>query len=177
MPLRTPTRRGSRWVPPPPGMSPSLISGWPNWVAGSSVQIREAAVNATSRPPPRHAPWMAATTGLSMFFERFSSRSSTRFPSWKSERMVASSFSVFSHRMCGTGNEVVRLCRTDHDGHDLGVALEPDDHRREVCEQFGRQRVHPLAPAIDEHGGDAVVRDVEVEVGDVELRGHLVPKL
>ena len=28
-----PTRRGRRWVPPPPGMMPSRISGWPNTAA------------------------------------------------------------------------------------------------------------------------------------------------
>ena len=32
MALALPTARGRRWVPPAPGMMPSLISGWPNGV-------------------------------------------------------------------------------------------------------------------------------------------------
>ena len=46
-----PTARVSRCVPPAPGMTPSLISGWPNW-ASSPATIMSHSI-ASSQPPPR----------------------------------------------------------------------------------------------------------------------------
>src|SRR4249919_341970 len=57
-----PTRRGSRCVPPPPGMSPSLISGCPS--VASSAATRMSQHIASSSPPPRQKPWIAATNGV-----------------------------------------------------------------------------------------------------------------
>ena len=48
--LAGPTSRGSRWVPPAPGMMPSRISGWPSLAL--SPQTRKSAVSASSQPPP-----------------------------------------------------------------------------------------------------------------------------
>ena len=45
-----PITRASRWVPPPPGMIPSRISGWPN-SADSEATIMSHA-SASSQPPP-----------------------------------------------------------------------------------------------------------------------------
>ena len=49
--LLAPTRRGSRWVPPKPGMIPSFTSGWPKTAA--SAAIRKSQAIATSQPPPK----------------------------------------------------------------------------------------------------------------------------
>ena len=45
-----PTRRGSRCVPPAPGMTPSRISGWPT--LARSPATRKSAARASSSPPP-----------------------------------------------------------------------------------------------------------------------------
>ena len=34
-----PTRRGRRWVPPPPGTSPRATSGWPNFALSTAIRI------------------------------------------------------------------------------------------------------------------------------------------
>src|SRR6266581_660446 len=57
-----PMSRGSRWVPPAPGMMPSRISGWPT--RAPSPTTRKSAHSASSRPPPSAYPVTAATTGL-----------------------------------------------------------------------------------------------------------------
>ena len=43
--------RGSRWVPPKPGMIPRLISGWPK--VADSAAIRKSQAMASSQPPPK----------------------------------------------------------------------------------------------------------------------------
>src|SRR5919106_4018263 len=58
----SPTSRGSRWVQPPPGMSPSLISGCPSCESSEATRMSHAI--ASSSPPPRQNPWMAATNGV-----------------------------------------------------------------------------------------------------------------
>ncbi len=62
--LSRPTRRGSRWVPPAPGIRPSLISGSPSRVPGAAT--RQWQPSATSRPPPSGVPCIAAMTGFSL---------------------------------------------------------------------------------------------------------------
>ena len=57
-----PTARVSRWVPPAPGMTPRLISGWPNWALSLAMIMSQAM--ASSQPPPRQKPETAAITGL-----------------------------------------------------------------------------------------------------------------
>ena len=57
-----PTARVRRCVPPAPGMTPRLISGWPN-LADSEATIRSHAI-ASSHPPPRQKPETAATRGV-----------------------------------------------------------------------------------------------------------------
>ena len=49
-----PTSRARRWVPPPPGMMPSRISGWPSWP--SRLPMRKSQARASSQPPPRAKP-------------------------------------------------------------------------------------------------------------------------
>ena len=60
--LALPTARVRRCVPPMPGMTPSLISGWPNF-ALSAAMMRSHCM-ASSQPPPSAKPATAAITGL-----------------------------------------------------------------------------------------------------------------
>eukprot|EP01139_Manchomonas_bermudensis_P014395 Amastigsp_a508445_28.p2 type:complete len:117 gc:universal Amastigsp_a508445_28:672-322(-) len=65
MALDLPTARVSRWVPPAPGMVPSLISGWPNWAFAPARMMSH--IIASSQPPPSANPLTAAMIGLRMF--------------------------------------------------------------------------------------------------------------
>ena len=60
-----PTARVSRCVPPAPGITPRLISGWPNF-AVSAARMKSHII-ASSQPPPSAKPATAAITG---FFTR-----------------------------------------------------------------------------------------------------------
>ena len=51
MALALPTARVSRWVPPMPGMTPRVISGWPNLRV--SAAMMKSHIMASSQPPPR----------------------------------------------------------------------------------------------------------------------------
>src|SRR6516225_6747577 len=62
MALALPTARVRRCVPPMPGMTPSLISGWPN-LALSAAMMRSH-IMASSQPPPSAKPATAAMIGL-----------------------------------------------------------------------------------------------------------------
>ena len=53
-----PTSRGSRWVPPKPGMMPRLISGWPK--LADCAAIRTSQPIASSQPPPKASALIAA---------------------------------------------------------------------------------------------------------------------
>ncbi len=57
----TPTSRGSRCVPPAPGISPIRVSGSPTRPSGARMRAWQAI--ASSNPPPSAVPWIAATTG------------------------------------------------------------------------------------------------------------------
>ena len=58
----SPTSLGNIWVPPPPGITPTLISGCPNW-AFSAAMIMSQAID-ISVPPPTAIPFTMAMTGL-----------------------------------------------------------------------------------------------------------------
>src|SRR5690606_14517232 len=51
MALALPTARGRRCVPPAPGMTPSLISGWPKRAESAAMMMSH--IMASSQPPPR----------------------------------------------------------------------------------------------------------------------------
>ena len=59
-----PTRRGSRCVPPAPGINPSLISGKPSRVPAAATRKWQPMVS--SRPPPSGVPCTAAIVGFLM---------------------------------------------------------------------------------------------------------------
>ena len=60
--LPRPTSRGSRWVPPAPGMMASRVSVSPMVAVSAAIRISQA--SASSVPPPRAIPLTAAMTGL-----------------------------------------------------------------------------------------------------------------
>ncbi|MOA29600.1 hypothetical protein D3C78_1506250 [compost metagenome] len=62
MAFALPTARVSRCEPPMPGMTPRVISGWPNF-AVSEAMIKSHII-ASSQPPPSAKPETAAITGL-----------------------------------------------------------------------------------------------------------------
>ncbi|MOA19988.1 hypothetical protein D3C78_1404040 [compost metagenome] len=64
MALDLPMARGRRWVPPAPGITPSLISGWPK--RALSAAMMKSHIMASSQPPPSAKPDTAAITGLRM---------------------------------------------------------------------------------------------------------------
>ena len=51
MALALPMKRVSRWVPPAPGETPRVISGWPN--LAFSAAMMKSHIIASSQPPPR----------------------------------------------------------------------------------------------------------------------------
>ena len=71
----SPTRRGSRCVPPNPGMIPRLISGWPKLADCAAIRTSQAI--ASSQPPPSA---IALTAAIVAIDERSISRSSAVHP-------------------------------------------------------------------------------------------------
>ena len=63
IPAFSPINRGSLWVPPQPGNSPSPTSGRPICVCGAVETRRSSMVSASSVPPPMQAPSIRATIG------------------------------------------------------------------------------------------------------------------
>ena len=68
-----PASRSRRCVPPKPGMTPRLISGWPSFAV--SAAMRSVHDIAISRPPPSAKPLSSAMTG-------FPRRSTPRIICW-----------------------------------------------------------------------------------------------
>ena len=60
--LALPTKRVSRCVPPAPGMTPRVISGWPNFAVSAAMMVSH--IIASSQPPPKAKPATAAMIGL-----------------------------------------------------------------------------------------------------------------
>ena len=61
----SPTRRGSTWVPPPPGMRPTRTSVWPILTSSAAMMMSQEIIS--SQPAPSARPLTQATTGLVMF--------------------------------------------------------------------------------------------------------------
>ncbi len=57
-----PTSRGRRCVPPPPGTSPSFVSGSPRRALSAAITGSQASTS--SKPPPSANPCTAAITGF-----------------------------------------------------------------------------------------------------------------
>ena len=85
--LAGPTSRGSRWVPPKPGMIPRLISGWPKEAENAARRTSHAI--ASSQPPPSASPLTAA---IVIVRERSQDRNS---PCARSSRSLPAAASIF----------------------------------------------------------------------------------
>ena len=82
-----PIRRGNRTEPPHAGRMPSCVSGRPILVDLSSEPTRQSHARASSQPPPRQTPLIAATDGI----DNRSSRVKIRCPRstiWPSPSVV-----------------------------------------------------------------------------------------
>ena len=73
---RAPIRRGSRWLPPPPAISPKLAC-WSPSRAVSSITTRSA-TSTSSSPPARARPCTPATTGTGSASMRSNTRCQRR---------------------------------------------------------------------------------------------------
>src|SRR2546426_821497 len=87
-----PTSRGSRWVPPPPGMMARFTSVRPS--SESSLAIRMSHASANSRPPPSAKPRMAAMMGWPQ--RSIAARKSTR---WRCARNCTGTSGTTNSRM------------------------------------------------------------------------------
>ena len=63
--LNFPTALVNLTVPPAPGITPSLISGYPNLAFSDAIMISH--IIASSRPPPKAIPLTAAMSGFLNF--------------------------------------------------------------------------------------------------------------
>ena len=155
-----PTSRGRRCVPPPPGMSPSLISGWPSCASSDATRMSQHI--ASSSPPPRQKPWIAATNGV-------------RAASMPVAELLDPACGAALLRLCGRlaqrrelrdvgARDERPLARADeHDRADAVVGVEAVDLCLELLEERRRERVH----------GRMVDRDDRDRA--VELAGDVLP--
>src|SRR5579862_4694796 len=88
-----PISRGSSCVPPQPGMIDSATSGKPTWRTSDEI-VRAVQWSASSSPPPRQAPLIAATVGNGSAWMRENSPWPARIPSRGSSTRPSSSMSA-----------------------------------------------------------------------------------
>ncbi len=132
--LALPTACVSRWVPPMPGMMPSLISGWPN-LALSAAMMRSHC-RASSQPPPSAKPATAAITGLRTSATRcqFAAKSPR-----KTSVKALSAISLMSAPAANALSEPVMTMQPI-----LASASKPADGVGEFAHQRGIERVERL---------------------------------
>ena len=112
-----PTSRGRRWVPPKPGMIPSLISGWPK--TADSAAIRKSQAIASSQPPPKASALTAAIVGDRLRAELAQQRVPVV------DQLLAAGLVHLRERLdVGAGREHDRDRRGDHHGADRRPRLE-----------------------------------------------------
>src|SRR4051794_16452059 len=92
--VSAPTSRGTSCVPPQAGTMPRKHSGQAKWRTADEI-VRASQWSASSTPPPRHAPLIAATVGNGSALIRPKSSCPARLPSSASSR-VAPGNSVMS---------------------------------------------------------------------------------
>ena len=150
-----PTARVRRWVPPAPGKTPRLISGWPNF-AVSAARMKSHII-ASSQPPPSAKPATAAMTGF---------RTRTRSPSRADEvaQQRLGEGPVLHLLDVGAGGERL-LGAGQHDRADRRVGVERQERCVEVLDQRVAQRVQRLRPVEPDQADAAVGFDDDVGVG------------
>ena len=131
-----PTTRASRCVPPPPGMIPRVISGWPK------TAVSEATIMShTQRQLAPAAERPAETAAIDR-------RAAGGEPPPEAGRGVDERLleaALAQRADVGAGREHL-VAAGDHDAADLGVGVEPLDRPGELVHQLGRQRVARLGP-------------------------------
>ena len=133
-------RRGSRWVPPAPGRSPSLISGTPR--RASSAATRRSHARASSSPPPNAAPSIAATDGFGCCFEAVEDVGERAHE----PREAGGALEPGQLADVGAGTERPPLAG-DHERAHAVVGLEVDQRGVERGEGVGPDRVEAIGPA------------------------------
>ena len=141
-----PTTRGSRCVPPLPGMTASRTSGSPSLAVSDAIRMSQH--SASSSPPPSAWPSMAAIVGIG-------SSASWRQTSWLELVPLAARLAALVLELAD-----VRA------GRERALAAPADDDRPDVV--GGRlDRPERVAKLEDELAGDEVERRVDqLEVGD-----------
>ncbi|MFN8539693.1 MAG: hypothetical protein U0232_19705 [Thermomicrobiales bacterium] len=134
-----------RWVPPAPGMTPMLISGWPKR-ALSAATIRSQVI-ASSLPPPRQKPLTAAIRGFL----------SLRMRSHCPKRMLTHVDRARAGHLpdVGPGGEGA-VVAGEHDRADLVVVVEGFQGVGQFVHQFAAERVERLG-AVEADEGDVGV--------------------
>ena len=155
MALALPTARVSRWVPPMPGMTPSLISGWPN-LAVSAAMMRSHCM-ASSQPPPSAKPATAAMIGLRAVDGAIPVAREVAGEHVR-EGFVGHLLDV------GAGRERLLGAGDDH-ATDVCIGLEGVDRRGQFLLERGIERVERLRPVEADDADLALRLDQDVLVG------------
>ncbi len=134
--LPGPTRRGSRWVPPKPGMIPSLISGWPK--IAESAAIRKSQAIASSQPPPNAIELTAATVEIRLDPELAQQRVAGV------DQLLAAGLVHLRERLDVGARREHETGHRGVDDHraDLALGVEPVPDRLQVLDHLRRDRVH-----------------------------------
>ena len=142
-----PITRASRCVPPPPGMIPRRISGWPSSALSDATIMSQA--SASSQPPPSAYPDTAAISGVRIAASRGQNPVGRRL-----EHVLEVTLGhVPDVRARGEPFVAAR----DHDAAHLGVGVPALEGSRQLLHQLGRERVagvgavqrrEPTAPSV-----------------------------
>ena len=152
--LDQPTRRVSSWVPPPPGMTPTLTSGSPT-VAPSPATMRSHD-RAISKPPPSANPSTAATTGTGSVRTR---RMPPGRAALRAQLVVAEGVALLE---VGADAEGPLVGAGDDDGPDRVVAGELGGSGADGLRHRGGHGVHRLGP-VEHQLGDVAALAVSLD--------------
>ena len=150
-----PTKRVRRCVPPAPGMTPSLISGWPNLAV--SAAMMKSHIIASSQPPPSAKPATAAMIGL----RQRVMRSQVPMKSLDVGLHVGLGLHLLD---VGAGGEGL-LRAGQHDAADGAVGLPAVERLVQLGDQRGIERVQRLRPVERDEADPAARLDDDVLVG------------
>ena len=142
-----PTARVRRCVPPAPGITPRLISGWPNLrrLGGDDQVARHRELAAAAEAEARRPPRRAECAGV-----RIASQRSMPAPAVERDRRAGRQLADVR-----AGGERA-LVAAEHDAADRLVGVELAQSGDELVHQLARQRVQLLRP-VEQDDGDRVV--------------------
>ena len=136
-----PTSRGSRWVPPQPGISPRVTSGRPSVQRRSSETSRQVVVMANSSPPPRQAPSITLTVGT----RRAASRLNSRCPRPMKASATSGRMSVRSSPMSAPAMKQPGLALRNTTAR-MSRSARMSSRRRSSSSSTGVEKVFTLEP-------------------------------